>query len=178
MSRISPPGGRQAVEQSPRIRVRGPLEEGVGGRRLHLLARIHHHDAVADLVRRSQIVRGEEHGHAALLHEIAQEAQDLRLDGHVERRRGLVGDDQVRARQERHRDHQPLALAARELVGQPHDRPLRLGNLHGAQDVQHGLAIASGAARADTARTSAGQRRPRAPAPARRGDFHFIRSMI
>ena len=42
--------------------------------------------------------------------------QDLRLHHHVERRRGLVGDDQRRVARERHRDHHPLLLAPRELV--------------------------------------------------------------
>jgi hypothetical protein len=33
------------------VRVRRPMKEGVGGRQLHLLAGVHHDDAVADLVR-------------------------------------------------------------------------------------------------------------------------------
>jgi hypothetical protein len=36
--------------------------------------------------------------------------------GHVERRGGLVGDEEVGLVRERNRDHHPLALAARELV--------------------------------------------------------------
>ena len=42
--------------------------------------------------------------------------QDLGLDGHVERGRRLVGDQQVGVARERHRDHHALAHAARELV--------------------------------------------------------------
>jgi hypothetical protein len=51
--------------------------------------------------------------------------QDLGLHGHVEGRRGLVGDQELRAGDERHRDHHPLAHAARELVGIEVDPPPR-----------------------------------------------------
>ena len=47
---------------------------------------------------------------------LAQELEDLRLDRDVERRRRLVGDQQLRLAGERHRDHHALAHAARELV--------------------------------------------------------------
>ena len=46
----------------------------------------------------------------------AQQVEDLRLHGDVERGRGLVGDEQARVADERHRDHHALAHAARELV--------------------------------------------------------------
>ena len=58
--------------------------------------------------------------------ELPQELQDLRLDGDVERRRRLVRDQEVGLVGERHRDHHPLALAARELVRirvEPRARP-------------------------------------------------------
>ena len=45
-----------------------------------------------------------------------EQLEDLRLDHDVERRRGLVPDDQRRVAGERHRDHHALAHAARELV--------------------------------------------------------------
>ena len=48
--------------------------------------------------------------------EVAQQVQDLRLDRDVERRDGLVGDDQLRLQRERARDADALALAAGELV--------------------------------------------------------------
>src|SRR3990170_3451222 len=41
--------------------------------------------------------------------------QDLRLHGHIERRRRLVRDDQRGVEHERHRDHDTLLLAAGEL---------------------------------------------------------------
>ena len=45
-----------------------------------------------------------------------QELEDLRLDGDVERRRRLVGDEELRLARERHGDHHALALPAGELV--------------------------------------------------------------
>ena len=47
---------------------------------------------------------------------IAQQLEDLRLDGDVERGGRLVGDEQLRLAGQRHRDHHALAHAARELV--------------------------------------------------------------
>ena len=46
-----------------------------------------------------------------------QQVEDLRLDGHVERRRRLVGDEQFRVAGERHGDHHPLLLALRTSRG-------------------------------------------------------------
>ncbi len=45
-----------------------------------------------------------------------QQLQDLRLHHHVQRRRRLVGDHQLRIARERHRDHHALLLPAGELV--------------------------------------------------------------
>ena len=57
--------------------------------------------------------------------QLADQRQDLRLDRDVERRRRLVGDQQVGVARERHRDHRALAHAARELVRVVVDAPLR-----------------------------------------------------
>ena len=48
--------------------------------------------------------------------QVGEDAQDLRLHDHVERRRRLVRDEELRPQDERERDHDPLAHAARELV--------------------------------------------------------------
>jgi hypothetical protein len=45
-----------------------------------------------------------------------EDVEDLRLDDHVERGRGLVGDHQLRLQHDRQRDHDPLAHPAGELV--------------------------------------------------------------
>jgi hypothetical protein len=48
--------------------------------------------------------------------EIVEQRQDLRLHRHVELGGRLIRDQQLRFVGERHRDHTPLAHAARELV--------------------------------------------------------------
>ena len=53
--------------------------------------------------------------HPAL--EVAHQLQDLRLDGDVERGGRLIGDQQLRIAGQRDGDHDPLAHAARKLVG-------------------------------------------------------------
>jgi hypothetical protein len=59
-------------------------------------------------------VRDEQNRHAELALELLHELQDLRLDGDVQRGGRLVGDQQRRAAHQRHRDHCPLAQAARQ----------------------------------------------------------------
>ena len=64
-----------------------------------------------------QVVGDQQQRHAEPALQIAASScQDLRLDGDVERGGRLVGDQQVGLVGERHGDHHPLALAARELV--------------------------------------------------------------
>ena len=53
----------------------------------------------------------------SLVWQVLEELEDLRLHGDVERRRRLVGDQEIGPIGERHRDHHPLALPAGELVG-------------------------------------------------------------
>ena len=65
---------------------------------------------------------------AELVLELADQLEDLRLDRHVERRRRLVGDQEVGVARERHRDHHALAHAARELVRIVVDAHARVGD--------------------------------------------------
>ena len=53
----------------------------------------------------------------SLLAQVVDEVEDLGLDGDVEGGGGLVGDEQLGLAGQRHGDHDPLAEAARELVG-------------------------------------------------------------
>ena len=48
--------------------------------------------------------------------QVAHQVEDLRLDGHVQRRGRLVGDQQLRIAGQRHGDHHALAHAAGQLV--------------------------------------------------------------
>ena len=66
-----------------------------------------------------QVVRDEDVREVELVLEVLEQVEDLRLHGDVERRDGLVADDQLRVDRERARDADALALAAGELVREP-----------------------------------------------------------
>ena len=61
----------------------------------HVAAGIHHHHAVAHLGDDAEVVRDEDEREVGFLLDLAQQPQVLRLYGHVERRGGLVGDDDL-----------------------------------------------------------------------------------
>ena len=98
------------------------------GRRLHNLPGIHHGQAVGDVADDAEIVRDEQHGHAEALLEVEEQFKNLRLNGHVERGRRLVGDEQLRLGSESHRDHDALLHPAGELVRIIFEPRFRRGN--------------------------------------------------
>ena len=69
-------------------------------------------DAMRGLGHDAHVVGDEHEAHAGFLTQPQQEIEDLRLDRHVERRRRLVGDQQLRPAGDRHRDHHALAHSA------------------------------------------------------------------
>ena len=77
---------------------------------------LHDGDVVGEAADDAEVVGDEQHRHAVLGLQVFQEREDLRLHRDVERRRRLVGDEQVGAVCKRHGDHHPLALAAGELM--------------------------------------------------------------
>ena len=77
---------------------------------------VHDRDAVRDLADHREVVRDEDVGQVELALQALQQVEDLRLDRDVERRDGLVADDQLGAQRERASHADALALAARELV--------------------------------------------------------------
>ncbi len=101
----------------------GRSEEDVRGRRLDDLAGVHDRDAIAELDEQRQVVRDEQHGEAETLLERLELLQDLALHDDVERGRRLVHHDQLGLERERHRDHDALPHAARELVRVRADAP-------------------------------------------------------
>ena len=80
------------------------------------LAEVHHHHAVGDVPDDVQVVRDEDVREPEVVLQVLEQVEDLRLDRDVERRDGLVADDQLRVDRERPRDADALALPARELV--------------------------------------------------------------
>ena len=63
-----------------------------------------------------QVVGDEQIGQLELLLQIHQQVHDLRLNRDVERRDGLVGDDERRVQRQRAGEADPLPLPAAELV--------------------------------------------------------------
>src|SRR5437879_7149425 len=96
--------------------MRWRLEDRLSGSKFYHAAGVHYGDAVRDLGDYGEIVRDEEHGQAELGAKFSEQVEDLGLDGDIERGGGLVGDEQLRAIHDGHRDHDALAHAAGELV--------------------------------------------------------------
>ena len=94
----------------------GELVQRVARADLDDLAEVHDGHAVAHVAHDRQVVGDEHDRQPELALHVAQQVQHLRLDRHVERRDGLVGDQQLRLQRERARHADALALAAGELV--------------------------------------------------------------
>ena len=92
--------------------------------------RVHDVHAVRIARHDPEVVRDHDERDAEIARKILHELQDLRLDRHIERRRRLVRDDELRIARERDRDHDALAHAARELVRILLEAALRIGNAH------------------------------------------------
>ncbi len=125
--------------------MRGALEDVVDGAALehaplvdddHLLGQVGHHP---------EVVGDHQHRHPELALQVLEQLEDLRLDGDVERRRGLVGDEQRRSADQRHGDHRSLAQAAGQLEGVEIERALGLGEADQAEHLDGTLARAAAA---------------------------------
>ena len=93
------------------------VEELGGLGLLGLLPAVHHDDAVGAPGDDAHVVGDEEQAHVELGTEAIDDVQDLGLDRHVERRRGLVGDQELGPTDESHGDDHTLAQTTRELEG-------------------------------------------------------------
>ena len=109
-------GARDRLDQRLRVLVLGAGEELRRGRVLEQHAAVHHRHRVGELGDDGEVVADQDQRFAPRLR-LLQLLQHLRLDGHVERRGRLVGDDQFRVHRDRRGDQGPLAEAAGELVG-------------------------------------------------------------
>ena len=113
-----------------------PGEDRLGRAGLDDLAGGHHADPLGHLAHDRQVVGDQQQRHAEAVAQILEKLEDLRLDGHVERGRRLVGDQDVGFVGDRHRDHDPLALAARELVRVGVEPVLGVGQADQAQELE------------------------------------------
>src|SRR3972149_5936408 len=85
--------------------------------RLHDLPRVHHVHPVGVARNDAQVVGDDDHGGAQLSGQAGQQLQDLGLDGHVQRRRRLIGEEELWVAGERHRGHDALAQSTGGLGG-------------------------------------------------------------
>ena len=125
----------QRIQQRAGVNVLRVADHRLGWSFLDDLAFVHDVNAVAELCDHGEIVGDQQHGGVGGRGAFFQEAQDLRLHRNVQRRGGLVGDDQLRAAGERHRDHHPLAHAAGEFVRISVEGALRVRNLHVSEQI-------------------------------------------
>ncbi len=112
----------------------GVAEEVLERAALDDTAVIHHDDLFGDIGNDAEIVRDDEDRHVEFALQVAHQLEDLRLDGDVERRGRLVGDEQRRLADQRHGDHRALTQAARQLEG---IGTQRLGRMRKADQPQH-----------------------------------------
>src|SRR6185437_5341104 len=83
------------------------------------LAAIHHQHTAAQVTYDREVVRNEQHCEAELIAQTRQEIEQLCLDRNVETRDDLVGDQYLGNLTKRAGNVDALALAARQLTGQP-----------------------------------------------------------
>src|SRR5215469_4843677 len=112
-------GHRYGGHQRDGVRVVWRGVQRVPPRDLHQLAEVHHRDSVADVPVDRQIVSDHDVGQAELVLQVLQQVHHLRLDGYVQRRHGLVRDNQLRLERQRPGDPDALPLTAGELVRVP-----------------------------------------------------------
>ena len=121
------------AQQPFRVGVLGPQDHVFHAARLDDLAGVHDGRLLHRLGDHGQVVGDEQQGGARLVLEGLDELQDLGLDGHVERRGGLVGHHELGVAREGHGDHDALTHAARHLVRVLLGAALRAGDADQAE---------------------------------------------
>ena len=143
---------RDAAQEADGVRMARIVQHLLGAALLDHLAGVQHADLRAHLADHAEVVADEQDGRVELGLEVVDEVEHLGLDRRVEAGRRLVEDQQGRVDAERHRDHDALLHAARELVRVAlHDR-LRVRDLHLLEHRERalvGLAAARAARRVD-----------------------------
>ena len=108
--------GRHDRQERLRIRMLRIAQHLLGGTDLDDPAEVHHGHAVAQRPGHADVVRDQEHREGARAAQLDQQTQHLRAHRDVERGDGLVADERLGLQRERRRDHDALALTARELM--------------------------------------------------------------
>ena len=133
---------RHRAEQPPGVGVARVADHLASGADLGGATGVHDDDPVGHLGDHAHVV-GDDHDRRAVgLLQLDHQVEDLRLGRDVERRRRLVGDQQLRVARQRHGDDDALAHAAGELVRVVVDAPLGVGDADLAQQLDRPLARA------------------------------------
>src|SRR5208282_2805871 len=128
--------GQRAVGRESGDGAQQALGVGMGGRvenvdlgtEFDQVAGVHDGDAIGDVRNDGEIVRDEEHRQSEFVAKVVEQVEDLLLDGDIESGGGLVGDEQLRAVDDGHGDHDALAHASGELVRIAAGALLRIGD--------------------------------------------------
>ncbi|CUJ66849.1 Uncharacterised protein [Achromobacter ruhlandii] len=87
---------RHGRQQGAGVGMLRPREDVVGTALLDLVAAIHHQHPVGHLGHHAHVMGDEDHAHVHFFLQLADQLQDLGLDGDVQRRGGFVSDQQLR----------------------------------------------------------------------------------
>ena len=115
------------------------VEDLLHGAVFHDLAGIHHGHTVCHVCHNAQVMGDVDNGHAQLLLQVADQLQDLCLNGHVQRSGGLVADQDLRAAGRCNGNDDTLTHTAGELVGVLLVPTLGVGDTHLAQHLDGSL---------------------------------------
>ena len=110
---------RHGREQRLRVRMlRGPADlPRIAD--LHDASEVHHQDPLAEMLHHGEVVGDEQIGQPAVMLEVLQQVDDLRLHAHVESADRFVAHDEPGLDRESPGDADPLALSTAELVRIP-----------------------------------------------------------
>ena len=106
------------------------------------MARIHHDHCIAQLAHHTQIMGDEKHGSVHLPVQVPDQIQNLRLNRHIQCRRGFIGDQDLRLTGQRHGNHHTLTHTSGHLMRILMSSHFRIGDSHCPHHIHsflHGL---------------------------------------
>ncbi len=131
--RLAHAAARDRMQQPDGVRVLRRVEQIVGNSLLDDLAGVHHTDPVAHRADHAEVVGDHQDRRTGFPAKRAHQVEHLRLDRRVEACGRFVEHQQLRVAGQRHRDHDALQHAARQLVRIPRHDAVGVGDLHLAQ---------------------------------------------
>ena len=109
------------------------VEDFLSSTELNGAAGVHNHDLIGHIGDNTQVMGNHDDGVAVLLLHLLHELDNLSLNGNVQSRRGLVGNQDIGIAGKSHSNHDALTHTARELVRILIDALLGLGNTNEVQ---------------------------------------------